>query len=174
MDMTIKLTAAAERLFDRHGYMATGMDRLTAAAGMSSRTVYKHAGSKAQLMARVLTERDRRFMARLEVQSLDALFAALEDWVRIEGARGCMFLRSRAETGGDTPEIAEAVVAHKEAFHRRIEEVVAAELGREDPVLAEQVLVLLEGATHAAVYRGADAVSAARAAAAILLETARR
>ena len=28
MDMTKKLTAAAERLFDRHGYMATGMDRL--------------------------------------------------------------------------------------------------------------------------------------------------
>ncbi|RYH00705.1 TetR family transcriptional regulator, partial [Salipiger sp. IMCC34102] len=33
MDMTSKLTAAAERLFDRHGYMATGMDRLTEAAG---------------------------------------------------------------------------------------------------------------------------------------------
>ncbi|EBA05611.1 TetR/AcrR family transcriptional regulator [Sagittula stellata] len=173
MDMTTKLTAAAERLFDRHGYMATGMDRLTEAAGMSSRTLYKHAGSKAQLMARVLTERDRRFMARLDVRTVDALFAALEDWVRVEGTRGCLFLRSRAETGGDTPEIAEVVALHKTAFHRRIEEVVATDLGREDPVLAEQVLVLLEGATHAAVYRGADAVSAARAAAAILIERAR-
>ncbi|MBE9640760.1 MULTISPECIES: TetR/AcrR family transcriptional regulator [Rhodobacterales] len=173
MDMTTKLIAAAEQLFDRHGYMATGMDRLTEAAGMSSRTLYKHAGSKAQLMARVLTERDRRFMARLEVRTVDALFAALEDWVWVEGTRGCLFLRSRAETGGDTPEIAEAVASHKAAFHRRIEEVVAADLGREDPVLAEQVLVLIEGATHAAVYRGADAVSAARAAAAILIERAR-
>lgn len=173
MDMTTQLTAAAERLFDRHGYMATGMDRLTAAAGMSSRTLYKHAGSKAQLMARVLTERDRRFMARLEVQSVDALFAALEDWVRVEGTRGCLFLRSRAETGGDTPEITEAVAMHKAAFHQRIEEVVAMDLGRQDPVLAEQVLVLLEGATHAAVYRGADAVSAARAAAVILMERGR-
>ncbi|NIY99486.1 helix-turn-helix transcriptional regulator, partial [Salipiger sp. HF18] len=147
MDLTTKLTAAAERLFDRHGYMATGVDRLTEAAGMSSRTLYKHAGSKAQLMARVLNERDRRFMARLEVQTVDALFAALEDWVRVEGTRGCLFLRLRAETGGDTPEIAEAVAAHKAAFHQRIVEVVAAELGRQDPVLAEQVLVLLEGAT---------------------------
>ena len=43
MDMTTKLTAAAERLFDRHGYMTTGMDRLTAAAGMSIRTLYKPA-----------------------------------------------------------------------------------------------------------------------------------
>ncbi|WP_320177644.1 helix-turn-helix domain-containing protein [Roseovarius pacificus] len=173
MDMITKLTVAAERLFDRHGYMATGMDRLTEAAGMSSRTLYKHASSKAQLMARVLTERDRRFMARLEVRTVDALFAALEDWVRVEGCRGCLFLRSRAETGGDTPEIAEAVAAHKEAFHQRIGEVVAMELGREDPAIAEQVLVLLEGATHAAVYRGAQTVSAARAAAFILLERAR-
>lgn len=172
MDMTTKLIVAAERLFDRHGYMATGMDRLTEAAGMSSRTLYKHAGNKAQLMARVLMERDRRFMARFEVQTVDALFAALEDWVRVEGTRGCLFLRSRAETGGDTPEIAEAVAAHKAAFHRRIEQVVEANLGQEDPILAEQVLVLLEGATHAAVYRGADAVSAARAAARILIERA--
>ena len=173
MDMTSKLIAAAERIFDRHGYMATGMDRLTEAAGMSSRTLYKHAGSKAALMARVLTERDRRFMARLEVRTVDALFAALEDWVRVEGSRGCLFLRSRAETGGDTPEIAEAVALHKAAFHRRVSEVVAKDLGREDPALAEQVLVLLEGATHAAVYRGAHAVSAARAAVAILMERAR-
>lgn len=174
MDMTTKLTATAERLFDRHGYMATGMDRLTEAAGMSSRTLYKHAGSKAQLMARVLTERDRRFMARLEVQTVAALFSALEDWVRVEGTRGCLFLRSLAETGGETPEIAEAVAAHKTSFHQRIGEIVAADLGHEDPALAEQVLVLFEGATHAAVYRGANVVSAGRAAAAALLEEAKR
>ena len=173
MDRPSKLTAAAEQLFDRHGYTATGMDRLTEAAGMSSRTLYKHAGSKAALMARVLTERDRRFMARLDVRTVDALFSALEDWVRVEGSRGCLFLRARAETGGDTPEIAEAVAAHKAAFHRRVGAVVAMDLGREDPALALQVLVLFEGATHAAVYRGAEAVSAARAAAAVLLERAR-
>ncbi|KAA2314676.1 TetR/AcrR family transcriptional regulator [Pseudooceanicola sediminis] len=174
MNLSTKLITAAERLFDRHGYTATGMDRLIQAAGMSSRTLYKHAGSKAQLMADVLGARDRRFMARLEVGSVDALFAALEDWVRVEGTRGCLFLRALAETGGDTPEIAEAVAAHKAAFSERIAQVVAADLGRENPRLAEQVLVLFEGATHAGIYRGAEAVSAAREAAAVLLEGARR
>lgn len=173
MDSTPKLIAAAERLFDRHGYMATGMDRLTEAAGISSRTLYKHAGSKAQLMARVLTERDRRFMARIDVESVDALFAALEHWVRGEGSRGCLFLRSRAETGGDTPEIAEAVAAHKAAFRQRVGDIVAEDLGHDDTALIEQVLVLFEGATHAAVYRGDEAISAARAVAAILLERVR-
>ncbi|QBX34355.1 helix-turn-helix transcriptional regulator [Paracoccus liaowanqingii] len=173
MESAPKLNAAAERLFDRHGYMATGMDRLTEAAGMSSRTLYKHAGSKAQLMGRVLAERDRRFMVRIDVDSVDALFAALEDWVRIEGARGCLFLRSHAETGGAIPEIAEAVAAHKAAFRQRVGGIVAKDLGRDDMALTEQVLVLFEGATHAAVYRGDEAVSAARAAAAILVERAR-
>lgn len=173
MELTTKLITAAEKLFDRHGYMATGMDRLTEAAGMSSRTLYKHAGSKAQLMALVLNERDRRFMARLEVKSVDALFAALEDWVRVEGTGGCLFLRSLAETGGDTPEIAQAVAVHKAAFRQRVSDVVAADLGHEDPPLAEQILILFEGATQAAIYRGAGAVSAARSAAAILMSGAR-
>ncbi|MBP0617761.1 TetR/AcrR family transcriptional regulator [Jiella mangrovi] len=173
MDTTDKLIAAAERLFDRYGFVATGMDRLTAAAGMSSRTLYKHAGSKTQLMERVLSERDRRFMARLRVRSVDALFAALDDWIRIEGTRGCLFLRAAAETGGDAPEIAEAVRAHKTAFQDQVARIVAADLGREDPDLAEQVLVLFEGAAHAAVYRGADAVRAARKAASTLTERAR-
>ncbi|MXO64189.1 TetR/AcrR family transcriptional regulator [Altericroceibacterium endophyticum] len=173
MDKTDALTVAAERLFDTNGYTATGMDRLTQAAGMSSRTLYKHVGSKAALMGRVLAKRDRRFMQSIELQSVDALFSAIEDWIRTEGARGCLFLRSLAETGGETPEIAAAVTAHKTAFQERIHKIVAADLGHEDPVLADQILVLAEGATHAAVYRGVAAVSAARFAAGLLVDARR-
>lgn len=175
MDMRSKLVAAAERLFDRHGFTATGMDRLTEATGASSRTVYKHVGSKTALMATVLTERDRRFMRRLDVRSVDALFAALEDWVRVEGARGCLFLKTYGETGGDTPEIAQVVLAHKEAVRARIADIVALEIGGGgDPDLAEQIVILFEGAAAAAVYRGAEAVAAARAAAGILVSRIRR
>lgn len=175
MDTRSTILAAAEPLFDRHGYTATGMDQLTAAAGLSSRTLYKHAGSKAALMAAVLAEREGRFMQRIEVASVDALFAALDDWVREEGSRGCLFLRTQGETGGDTPEIAAVVTAHKQAFRARIAEIVAAELGGcGDAALAEQILVLFEGATAAAVYRGPAAVAAARAAAATLVAEARR
>ncbi|HAV36703.1 MAG TPA: TetR family transcriptional regulator, partial [Massilia sp.] len=34
MKTKTSLLTAAERLFDTHGFMATGMDRLAAAAGM--------------------------------------------------------------------------------------------------------------------------------------------
>ncbi|TQS72626.1 TetR/AcrR family transcriptional regulator [Rhodobacteraceae bacterium] len=174
MDLKTKIIAAAEQLFDRHGYMATGVDRLTEAADMSSRTLYKHTGSKAALMAMVLSDRDRRFMRRIDVRTVDGLFAALEDWSRVEGMRGCLFLRTLAETGGETPEIAAAVRAHKAAFHARIVDIVATDIGGGGPPdLAEQILVLVEGATQAAVYRGVGAIISARAAAAALVEGAR-
>ncbi|BES73363.1 TetR/AcrR family transcriptional regulator [Marinobacter nanhaiticus D15-8W] len=175
MDIRTKLISAAERLFDRHGFTATGMDRLTREAGLSSRTVYKHVGSKTALIATVLSERDRRFMQCLDVPSVDGLFVALEDWVRVEGARGCLFLRAHGETGGDTPEIKAALTTHKSMFRERIAAILALDLGHAaDEALIEQILVLFEGATSAAVYRGSSAVTAAREAAAILIEQARR
>lgn len=174
MDTKTKLISAAEHLFDRHGFTATGMDRLTQAAGMSSRTLYKHAGSKTALITAVLTERDRRFLRRLEVHSVDALFGALEDWVRVEGSRGCLFLRAHGETGGDIPEIAEAVSVHKARLCKRIQEIVTVETGGDgNRELAEQILILFEGATSAAIYRGAEAVATARDVAAALVERAR-
>lgn len=173
MDVREKLIAAAERLFDRHGFTATGMDRLTAAAGMSSRTLYKHAGSKTALVTAVLEARAHRFLQRLDVGTVGALFDALEDWLREEGAHGCLFLRAQGETGGDTPQVAATVAAHKDAFRAQVARIVARDIGRDDPALAEQVLVLFEGATAAAVYRGAAAVTAARDAAAVLVDHAR-
>ena len=175
MDIKTKLISAAESLFDRHGFTATGMDRLTQAAGMSSRTLYKHTGSKHSLIAKVLSERDKRFLRRLDVSSVDALFKALEDWVRVEGCRGCLFLRAYGETGGDVPEIAEAMAAHKAGIWNKILEVVALETnGRGDEQLAEQILLLFEGATATAIYRGANAIANARRAAVALVEQARQ
>lgn len=173
MDTQTKLISAAERLFDRHGFTATGMDRLTKAAGMSSRTLYKHAGSKTALMTAVLTERDRRFLQRMQVDSVDALFNALEEWVRVEGCRGCLFLRAHGETGGDTPEITDTVLAHKAKLYEKIQDIVFIETGGKGHLqLAEQVLILFEGATAATTYRGAQAIASARAAASALIQQA--
>lgn len=170
MDIRTQILIAAEQTFDRHGFTATGMDQLTAAAGVSTRTLYKHVGGKTALICAVLAERDRRYAPYLAVDSVDALFAGLQAWVEKEGARGCLFLRADSETGGDTPEIAAVVAAHKARVLRKIRALVAAQTGgRGGLALAEQVLVLFEGAAAAARYRGGKAVDAARAAAAALL-----
>lgn len=174
MDTKTKLISAAEHLFDRHGFTATGMDRLTQAASMSSRTLYKHAGSKTALITEVLGARHLRFQQSIEVNSVDALFGALEKWVQTEGCRGCLFLRAYGETGGDTLEIAEAVMAHKSRLYEKIQEIIFIEAGgKHNPELAEQILILFEGATATAVYRGTGSITSARIAASVLIQQAR-
>lgn len=173
MDIKNKLISAAGSLFYRHGFNATGMDRLTQAAGMSSRTLYKHAGSKTALIVQVLEERDKRFFAQLEEQSIRGLFDALDNWLREEGCLGCLFLRAYGETGGNNPQIAAVIRNHKEQTWQTIRRLVALEIGREDDRLAEQILILFEGATAAAIYRGAGTVATARDTAAMLLAGAK-
>ena len=173
MDIRTRLLETAEQLFERHGFTATGMDRLTSGAGISSRTLYKHVGNKNGLIAAVLNERDRRFHRLVETNSIDALFGALESWFAEEGARGCLFLRAWGETGGDVPEIAEAMARHKQRLRERIDAIVVAEVGRHDDDLAEAIQLLFEGATHAATYRGEATADAARRAAQRLADIAR-
>lgn len=167
------IVAAAESLLNDGGFSTTGMDRIIRAAGVSSRTLYKQLGSRAELIAAVLDARHGRFLATLPSDGVAGLFAALAGWTAVEGARGCLFLRALSEAGGGgDPAIERRVKAHKEAMRRRIADCVRHDLGRADERLAEQILVLFEGATHAAIYRGGEAIEAAALAAATLIRAA--
>lgn len=59
---------------------------MPAAARMPHRTFYKHGGSEAALRASHLGVRKRHFMRSPDVRCFDALCAALEDSVCLEGA----------------------------------------------------------------------------------------
>jgi len=175
MDTKNKLLTSAEQLFDQQGFNATSMDQLTEAAQMSSRTLYKHAGGKTGLVKEVLAARDKRFLQMIEVQSIDDLFEALKTWTRTEGARGCLFLRAYGETGGNTPEIKDIVLAHKAAFHAQVARLVTGALGPDHAkldTLTAQIIVLIEGSTAAAIYQGEDAITAAHEAASTLIAQA--
>lgn len=175
MNIDTKLISAAEHLFDCHGFSATGMDRLAQAAGMSSRTLYKHAGSKNELIAAVLMTRGQRFLQRLEVDSVEALFDALAGWMSEEGARGCLFLRAQGELGSAVSEVTEAVLAYKARFAETVAQILTRQLGANaNAELVEQIVILIEGATAAASYRGLDAVASTRKAASLLVERARQ
>lgn len=168
-----KIVAHAEVVFDHHGFAGTGMDRLTAAANVSTRTLYKHLGSKAGLIAAVLDSRRARFFDRFDVESIDALFDTLETWTVREGARGCMYLRARSEDGEWAPEVVSIVAAYRQQLYELIRRSVRNRIGRDDDVRADQVLVLFEGATSAASYRGVGAIRAAKSAAIALLAQSR-
>lgn len=163
---------AAERAFDRHGFHGTGMDRLVEEAGCSTRTLYKHAGSKTDLACAILEERGARFLAGLREPGIEGLFSDLRRWIEREGARGCLFLRAHGEYGDGEPAVSAVVRRHKERFAEEIGRRVAEELGHPDEALAMQILVLFEGATAAAVYRGPAAVTSAAEAARQLVAAA--
>lgn len=169
---TADIIAKCETVFDNNGFAASGMDTLTAAAGVSTRTLYKHVGSKAELTVAVLTARMDRFFDRGEVSTIDDLFAHLQSWIETEGARGCMFLRAQAEADDSQAGVRVAVAEYRRRLRLLIADSVYMELGRGDPDLSEQVLILYEGATSAASYRGRQAVTAARTATRSLFEHA--
>lgn len=166
------IIAKCETVFDDNGFAASGMDALTATAGVSTRTLYKYVGSKTELTVAVLTARMDRFFDHGEVSTIDDLFAHLHSWIGVEGARGCLFLRAQAEADDSQTEVRAAVADYRRRLRLLIADSVYMELGRGDPDLSEQVLILYEGATSAASYRGQQAVTAARRAARSLLEHA--
>lgn len=168
-----QILSRSERAFDEHGFAASSVDHLTQAAGVSTRTLYKHVGSKNALIEAVLRERSARFFARLTPANAAELFAQLEQWTVEEGARGCFFLRAEADGRGSVEGVPEAVSDYRASLRDLVARVVRSEVGERDDLLSEQLLVLVEGATSAASYRGVAAVSAAASAAATLIDARR-
>ncbi|MDV3128363.1 TetR/AcrR family transcriptional regulator [Mycobacterium sp. 21AC1] len=168
--MKSHIVVSAEQVFDRDGFTATGVDSVAAAAGVSSRTLYKHVGSKSALVAAVLEQRESRFFGELDANDVDGLFAALEAWTIAVGTRGCLFFRAESETGGTDPAIAQAVESYRHNLVDLVRDLVEAEVGdRNSGLLSEQILVLIEGCVSAATYRGIASIRAARSAAATLI-----
>ena len=171
--------AAAQRVFQEEGFRGVGVDRLLKPSGASTRTLYKHFGSKDGLATAVLADRDRRFLAALSEQSAPAqgpvatLFDDLRRWMAEEGTHGCLFLRALGEYAAHSGGIADQVRTHKEVVRAVIAARVAAELGRPDEAVAAQVWLLIEGATAASMVGGVGVVTAAKDAAAVLVSASK-
>jgi AcrR family transcriptional regulator len=174
MNTKAQIISSAERVFDQYGFAGTGMDVLTQVANVSSRTLYKHVGSKSALIVAVLNERATRYFNQTDVDNIDALFISLQEWVQTQGSQGCLFLRAMGEISGENPEVAEAVGHYRSRLYSLIEKIITKEIGRPPTeLLTEQILVLLEGAISVVSYHGSKAISAAHVAAAALIIQAR-
>ncbi len=178
-----QLVRKALDAFDRHGYHATGMDRLVAETGVSKTAMYKHFRSKDDLILAVLRLRDEQLRGWLEkrlaatggspaARLLD-LFAALGDWFEEPGFHGCMFIKASGEFQ-DPEDPIHALAAEHKRLLRRTFAGLARDAGAADPeALARQLLLLVDGATvSAALGHGDDPAGDARDAARAILEAA--
>ncbi|MEQ8850460.1 MAG: TetR/AcrR family transcriptional regulator [Phycisphaerales bacterium] len=179
-----QLIDAALELFDAGGFHATGIDAIIARAGVAKMTLYKHFGSKEELIVAALDRRSEDALAclreRVESSSDDpeqrllAIYDVAQQQCAERGWRGCTFLRASGEFGDAGCAIHAAAAKHGERMLRYITELCQS-AGIERPnCLAQQLLVLHTGAVASAQIAGAaDPVCGARSTAKILIDAAR-
>ena len=174
-----KLLDAAAALFYRDGIGPTGVDRISAQAGVSKRSLYQHFANKDALVAaaladfgpalleRYLPEDDGETPPRLRILGV---FDALGRWSQTPDFRGCPFLNGLTELA-DPHHPARAVARDYKLRLLGYFAQQAANAGVKEPdTLAEQLLMLFDGAIYRAVANCSPVPESARAAAEILLD----
>jgi AcrR family transcriptional regulator len=175
--MKDRILDAADGLFYGQGIQAVGVDAVAASAGISKRTLYKHYPSKAELVAAYLARRTGQAipLEGTPVEQILGLFDGLARWFGSKRFRGCAFVNAVAELSGERQHPAIGVAAEHKA--RRLGQVrtLLQGLGVDDADrLAEQLMVLFEGAVAVSLVRGGDpqVAHSAREAACVLLRNA--
>ena len=179
-DARERTLSTAYRLFSQHGVQAVGIDRIIAEAGIAKATLYKHFGSKEELVLATLQRREdlwsRGWLEREIERRADtprtrllAIFDAFDEWFRRDDYESCLFVNALLETHDRTSPIARASVAHL-AYVQALVRDLAEEAGMPDPEnLARQWQLLMLGSITAAAIGDEDAAQRARDLATLLL-----
>jgi AcrR family transcriptional regulator len=176
---------AADRLFYARGIQAVGIDEIRSASGVSLKRLYQCFPSKQALVESYLRRRDERWRAGLAAyvaeigkageHAADAGMLAVFDWLHrwlssAVGARGCALVNSFAELGGVDTGVARAARDHKQAVLVYLTELAARGGAKNPAALAEQLLLLVDGAiVTAAISADPSAALRARTAAKTLI-----
>ena len=175
-----ELVEKALSVFYQNGFHATGMDRLVAETGISKTSMYKHFKAKDDLILAALKLRDGLFrdwmVQRIEAlaatprERILALFDVLGEWFDTPDFRGCMFIKASAEFQDESHPIRIQSAEHKRLIQTYIHEL-ARQADLPDPDrIANQMMLLKEGAIIAAhVTRSETAARDAKEAAKVLL-----
>ncbi|PPQ37230.1 transcriptional regulator, TetR family [Rhodoblastus acidophilus] len=150
-----RIIETARDLFHKHGLRGVGVDAIAEAAGTNKMTLYRHFGSKDDLIAACLTEAGRE--AAQEWDEWEAEFAndpkkLLLEWIdcamacAVEDPRGCDIANAAVEiTEPDHP--ARKVIAQVKTDHRdRLARICHAAGFRDAELLADALTLLVEGA----------------------------
>lgn len=162
------LLEAAARRFYADGLAGTGIDAITAEAGVAKKSLYNNFASKAELVAAYLTARHEEWLglyrARLAKAGsardrVLAVFDAYADHANMaydHGFRGCGLLNAAAELPAGEPG-RDAVRVHKEDVEALLLDPLA-ELfpGDRAVLMARHLAFLLEGAMARAGLEGTD------------------
>lgn len=175
-----RILDAATELFYAHGINSVGIDLVTARSGVAKMTLYRHFGSKEELVLAFLGKahaewsawlRERVAASRVQDRNRPlVVFDALEEWFGTAAFRGCPLIGAAAEVKDARSPIHRAAWRLKRELRDYLRDLVRAAGYRNADLLGDQLLLLLDGAVvRAAMEGGAASARVARRAAAALL-----
>lgn len=161
-DARQRIVETAERLFYAEGVRAVGIDRIIAEAEVAKMTLYNHFASKDELILAVLqyreTQVEQMFAKSIDrhvrkgLDQLNAFFAALRDWFKSSGFRGCSFINASVELADARHPASAFAARHKQRFHDMITKIITETAGAAaSRATAPAVGLLVEGAIISAV-----------------------
>lgn len=145
-----------------------GVERLLEVSGVGRASFYRHFCSKEDLVLAVLSDRDEQWRAWME-QEVAArgggaltIFDVLADRFTSPEFRGCAFINAMIEESDPGGRVYQLATEHKEAVIAYIAGLLA-ETGHDDPrPLAEQFILLMDGA-HVTALRTRSSLPARQA-----------
>lgn len=178
-----RLIDTAISLFNRHGFHATGVDRIVAVAKVAKKTLYAHFPSKEDLILAALSRKQGAFADKFLPQVLAAssdprerllaLFELAKSWFSDPDFYGCIFVNAAVEYSEPSHPI-NACAREFKTLLRNFARDQAIAGGAVDPDgLADEIALLFEGATTVAqVSARPDAATTAKRIAAQLIDSA--
>ena len=177
------LETAIDRFYVK-GFHAVGLDQILNEVGVTKTTFYNHFESKDELILEALARREqwetKAFADRAQQLAGDdpralllAFFDVLDEWFNHPDYFGCLFLNVCVEFPSPHDPIHQAGMEHylksKDGFSE-----IAKAAGASDPdLLAEQLIVLIQGTlTHRQVAGDNDAAAKARGVAEAMIDKA--
>jgi AcrR family transcriptional regulator len=146
----------ASELFYTQGIRAVGIDTIVAKSGVAKTTLYDHFPSKDMLVHSYLMSQDQMFWKMWELtldlhpnspkKQITDLFEMFEAGIQTPEVLGCAFLSAVSEYPEYDQPIHQLAILHKQKVKQSFQEL-AKEAGVSQPeLLAEQLLLLLNGA----------------------------
>jgi AcrR family transcriptional regulator len=164
-----RIVVSARDLFHRHGIRGIGVDAIAEAAGTNKMTLYRHFGSKDDLIIECLNniakEADQAW-ADIESANPGDPHAQLRAWVQLAAecvatdARGCDMANAAIELSESDHPARRVIEAFKTDQRNRLANLCRAAGADHADLLADALFLLLEGARVSRQSVGAEGPSA--------------
>ena len=159
-----RLLETARELFYREGIRAIGVDTIVERSGVGKATLYRHFPTKDDLIAAYIEQEDRahlqwfdEIIAASDYSPKDQLltwFEACDQRIQEPGFRGCPFLNAMAEIAETEHPAYQHAVQHERVLRDRLAHLSRQAGARDPEQLADQLLLVVNGALASAPLFG--------------------